>query len=323
MFERFRKRFYIKYNRQNKIITEKINRTDALAKKGYTHRFPKPINITYIDDLVETSSDSIESAFKNGYVVIEKLELDSIDDKRVYIVEYNNTKYILKMKKQLLDGELETHKILAGLNHHNVQQVYLSYRSMGYYCFVYEYVEGYDLYEYFICLHSLAKEEVIKTIIKQVANGLKFLQCHDIIHGDIKYENIVFDPLTNIAKIIDFDLCIHIGNKSKYISNVVFGTLNYVAPESYTSLEYSNKTDVWQLGTILYLLITEEYPCTQKCIRACYKKCHEEMKKTVYRIIKRRNFDQSVYTLVSGMLSYRSTRRYNINQILRCKWINM
>ncbi|MBZ0180833.1 MAG: serine/threonine protein kinase, partial [Melioribacteraceae bacterium] len=96
-------------------------------------------------------------------------------------------------------------------------------------------------------------------IIFQICDGLHFIHSKEIIHRDLKSQNIMFDGDKNL-RIMDFGL-----SKSPLVSTMtslgtVVGTLGYVAPEQVTGIEVDSRTDIFSLGVIMYQMITKELP---------------------------------------------------------------
>lgn len=104
-------------------------------------------------------------------------------------------------------------------------------------------------------------ENLLKKIAFQILNGLKALHKNRIIHFDIKPENILFDPKTNLVKITDFSL-------SQYITydtdkNVLTngGTYPYMPVECLIGCKKTSfNCDVWSLGCILFELTCGKIP---------------------------------------------------------------
>jgi serine/threonine protein kinase len=93
-------------------------------------------------------------------------------------------------------------------------------------------------------------ESTVVRIIECMADALGF--CHDMgyLHRDVKLENIlVFNDG------LDFKLC-DFGMACKVGTNKASGTLAYIAPEVYIDLKVSEKSDVWALGAVMYMLLT-------------------------------------------------------------------
>ena len=116
-----------------------------------------------------------------------------------------------------------------------------------------EYVP-YDLRNYFSIEphYKNLNENLLKTITFQILNGLNALHKNRIIHFDIKPENILFDPKTNLVKITDFSLSQYItyDTDKNILSNG--GTYPYMPVEGLiNSKKYSFVYDIWSLGCIL------------------------------------------------------------------------
>ena len=95
-------------------------------------------------------------------------------------------------------------------------------------------------------------EKLLKIIAFQILNGLNALHKNRIIHFDIKPENILFDPKTNLVKITDFTLSQYItyDTDKKNLSNG--GTYPYMPVEGLMNSEkYSFKYDIWSVGCVL------------------------------------------------------------------------
>jgi len=103
---------------------------------------------------------------------------------------------------------------------------------------------GMDLFEY-IKLNGVFNEKDIKILVKQLLIILKKTHNCNIIHKDIKPENIIYDSITKKITLIDFE--------EKY-------TDYYRSPEQIHSKNLSGKTDIWSLGVTLYFLIIGDVP---------------------------------------------------------------
>jgi serine/threonine protein kinase len=94
---------------------------------------------------------------------------------------------------------------------------------------------------------------------KQMITGL--YECHrcDLIHRDIKTNNIVYNAADDIFKIIDFGLTVPYASKRKSLYTNLVSTYPYRAPEAFFGLQYNNKVDVWALGCVFYYIMTKKY----------------------------------------------------------------
>ncbi len=105
-------------------------------------------------------------------------------------------------------------------------------------------------------------EEVrVLSIALDVARGLQAAQEINIIHGDVKPENILFDN-HGVAKISDFGLARFASKKRKLKPDEVWGTPNYIAPEKARDHTEDFRSDIYSLGATLFYAFTGRPPFT-------------------------------------------------------------
>ncbi|KRT79620.1 protein kinase [Oryctes borbonicus] len=104
-----------------------------------------------------------------------------------------------------------------------------------------------------------------KVVIVQLASVVDYLHKHDIVHRDLKLENILLAPNpddpedTLYIKVTDFGLGIIKGAYHEMLHDRC-GTLTYLSPEIITKSGYSHQCDVWAMGVIMYLLLFAKFP---------------------------------------------------------------
>jgi serine/threonine protein kinase len=144
-------------------------------------------------------------------------------DHFVAIKTINLTK--LTTKYHILAQEILT---LKRVNHPNIVKMYEFYRDLDKLHLVMEYVEGKELFD-FIFQRNKLKESEASNIIKQLLLALNHLNSLNIMHRDLKLENIVINPMTFQVKVIDFGFSCYYDSKEKLHTRV--GTPYYIAPE--------------------------------------------------------------------------------------------
>ena len=118
---------------------------------------------------------------------------------------------------------------------------------------------GMDLFDYIELNDHGIPEPEIRRIFKQIALGVCHLHDHNIVHRDIKDENVVLDQQFGGLRLIDFGSAAYLKPGRKYETFV--GTLDYAAPEILRGHTYSGKPqDVWALGILLFTLVYRENP---------------------------------------------------------------
>lgn len=104
-------------------------------------------------------------------------------------------------------------------------------------------------------------ERKAKKIFKQIVEGVNYLHKLNIIHRDIKLENIIVSDEDQVTvKMIDFGFALQ--NQTPETYNKVFcGTPCYMAPEIVSRQKYrGQKADCWALGVLLYVLLMGQFP---------------------------------------------------------------
>jgi protein-serine/threonine kinase len=119
--------------------------------------------------------------------------------------------------------------------------------------------KGQDLFDYIESQpHGLSSLQV-RCIFGQVADGIQFLHQNNIVHRDIKDENVILDG-NGHAQIIDFGSAAHV-NKNGRLFDTFSGTLDYAAAEILKGEKYAGKEqDVWALGVVGYVLLCGDCP---------------------------------------------------------------
>lgn len=103
-------------------------------------------------------------------------------------------------------------------------------------------------------------EEKIATLLKQVGSGLKLLHGQNIIHQDIKPDNILIDAKGNFL-LTDFGISRQMRSTLKATSNQSYMTVSYSPPERYSSTPVDTPaSDIFSLGVMLYEICTGNLP---------------------------------------------------------------
>jgi len=197
-----------------------------------------------------------DTIFKSKYKIIKVIKNSTA--KGVFIVEdCDSNKFLCRVRKYDSCGrdEQKVYNILKNNPSEYICNYYASFQGNEYIFFIMEYIEGEILCNYIkknLTCHD--KVSIIKSIIK----GIGHLHNNNIIHCDIKLENVMIGSSGQV-KLIDFDMSKYIDNEY-YTSNYIFGTSKYIAPESYDLSIYSFKSDIWSLGVLIYVMFSKKYP---------------------------------------------------------------
>ncbi|XP_067834222.1 testis-specific serine/threonine-protein kinase 1-like [Heptranchias perlo] len=219
--------------------------------------------------------------------------------------------------EKFLPRELE---ILAMLNHRYIVKTFEIFEtSDGKVYIIMELgVQG-DLLE-FIKTRGALPEEVSRKMFRQLALAVK--HCHelDVVHRDLKCENLLLDKDFNI-KLSDFGFakrCSTDDQGRPLLSKTFCGSAAYAAPEVLQGIPYQPKVyDVWSLGVILFIMVCGSMPYDDSNI------------KRMLRIQKEHRVDfprskvvpADCKELIYRMLHPDTTKRLTIDEVLEHPWL--
>ncbi len=144
----------------------------------------------------------------------------------------------------------------AGLEHPNIVNIYDVGSESGMHYIVMEYVEGVTLKTYIEKKGSLTYKEAVSIAI-QVGRGMEAAHAKNIIHRDIKPQNILIST-EGKAKVTDFGIARAVSNNT--ISADVMGSVHYASPEQARNGFVDAKSDIYSLGIVMYEMVTGRVP---------------------------------------------------------------
>lgn len=175
---------------------------------------------------------------------------------------------------------------------------------------VLDYFNGITLEEKLELAGGSIDEDKVKEILRQIALGIKDLHDNNIIHHDIKLENIMCDEDNNV-KIIDYGFSRKCTNEFRAWGLNVYGTPIYYAPEIFIKSVYNFKVDIWACGVCFFRLVTGRFPYTAKNLT--------DLKRNVWT--KHTSYppciSPTLKDLIKKMLRKNKFNRYDIDQVLK------
>ncbi len=204
----------------------------------------------------------------DGYKIVR--ELHASKRTQVYLAIDNKTdnRVILKTPSvnyvddaEYIDGFL--HEEWAGrrIRNQHVLKVFEPHGRRQCLYYVTEYIDGWTLRQWMHDNPHPALEDV-REIVGQIAAGLRAFHRQEMVHQDLKPENIMIDR-NGTVKIIDFGSTRIAGIEeisTPLERNNLLGTRNYTAPEYLQGMQGDNVSDIYSLGVITYEMLTGELP---------------------------------------------------------------
>ncbi|XP_022529662.2 myosin light chain kinase, smooth muscle isoform X1 [Astyanax mexicanus] len=215
--------------------------------------------VSYVVDAVTDTTHTV----KDHYNVHEKLGVGKFG--QVFRLTHKDTgkvcagkfyRAILSKDKEAARKEIE---LLKQLHHPKLVQCLGAYDSRSEIALIMEYVAGGELFERIVDENFEHTEPNSMQYMRQILEGVQYVHRKNIVHLDLKPENIVcINSTGTLIKIIDFGLArkLEPGKPLK----VMHGTPEFVAPEVINYEAVDLATDMWSIGVICYILLSGESP---------------------------------------------------------------
>uniref|UniRef100_A0A3P8THM9 Myosin, light chain kinase 5 n=1 Tax=Amphiprion percula TaxID=161767 RepID=A0A3P8THM9_AMPPE len=150
-------------------------------------------------------------------------------------------------------------ELMNHLHHHKLVQCLGAYDHRSEMVMVMEFIAGGELFERIVDDNFEHTEPASVRYMQQILEGIAYMHQQNIVHLDLKPENIVCVDTTGTSiKIIDFGLASRIDGSTPL--KVLHGTPEFVAPEVINYEPVSLQTDMWSIGVICYILLSGESP---------------------------------------------------------------
>ena len=279
----------------------------------------QPNDILYLD---LEGNKFTQLNFLNQYEIIKFIKSGGYGE--VLLSKNKITKELVSIKKIDLKGfspedlySISRESIyLSNLIHNNIIKIYGSFAYKNYLYNIMPYCEGGELTQ-LINSNNYLSEKRIKEIFIQIVEGVKFIHNNNVIHRDLKPNNILFlDKEKTKVVIIDFGLS---GFSNGLIKEVIkAGTFKFLSPEILCRENFSSssKIDIWALGVILYLMNFKKYPFEGNNEKEIFDKIENEDIKFPKEI----KIKKSLVNLFKGMFEKNPKRRIDINDKLFDLW---
>lgn len=146
----------------------------------------------------------------------------------------------------------------ASLSHHNIVSIYDVGKEGDNDYIVMEYVKGFTLKDVIRKQSPIPPQRAIY-IVRQIAEALAHAHANNIIHRDIKPQNILI-TMDGRAKVTDFGIARAASSVTMTHTGDIVGSVHYLSPEQAKGHQINEQSDIYSLGIILYELLTGKVP---------------------------------------------------------------
>jgi serine/threonine protein kinase len=148
-------------------------------------------------------------------------------------------------------------EILRALKHDQISQLHRVYEDNDCVHLVLNRIHGENLLR-FLLKNGTVSEVVAIGIAQQLFEVVEYVHCQNIMHRDIKIENIVIDE-NHLIHLLDFGHSAFVDPRNPYVTGV-HGTPGYFAPEILRGEAYTYSADLFSIGVTLYILVIGQKP---------------------------------------------------------------
>lgn len=202
--------------------------------------------------------------------------------------------------------------MLKRTRHKNIVRLYEYFETEKHILFVIELCAGGDLLNY-VRRRRRLKEDVAKCLFKQIIESLAYCHSKNIVHRDIKLDNILLDSNGRV-KICDFGVGKIVKKGEKMVEQC--GTPAYIAPEILKDEGYYGfAVDIWSAGVALYAMLYGTVPFKANNM--------SELQKIIMKAKYTLKEDISIESreLLKGLLEKDPAKRLTIGAILNHPWL--
>ncbi len=146
----------------------------------------------------------------------------------------------------------------TSLIHPNIVSIYDVGEEGDILYMVMEYIDGLTLKEYIQRNGPIEVSEAVD-IMKQIVSAIAHAHDNDIVHRDIKPQNILMNSFGQ-AKVTDFGIAIALSATSLTQTNSILGSVHYLSPEQARGGMATKKSDIYSIGIVFFELLTGHLP---------------------------------------------------------------
>lgn len=161
--------------------------------------------------------------------------------------------------QQASDRFLREARAVARLSHTNIITLFDLGVQDGWHYQVMEYIKGYDLHKWLHERGGVVDVQEALPVIRSVLYGLAHAHANDLVHRDIKPDNILM-TVEGAVKVADFGLVFSAGEARLTNADSIVGTALYLAPETISGDVFDHRADLYAVGAVFYELLTGQPP---------------------------------------------------------------
>eukprot|EP01102_Stenamoeba_stenopodia_P001252 TRINITY_DN11082_c0_g1_i1.p1 TRINITY_DN11082_c0_g1~~TRINITY_DN11082_c0_g1_i1.p1 ORF type:complete len:322 (-),score=54.19 TRINITY_DN11082_c0_g1_i1:172-1137(-) len=204
--------------------------------------------------------------------------------------------------------------------HSNIVQLYDVIVTPTHVFQIFEFIQGEDLLD-FLDKYERLPENILRDIFKQLLSAVQHCHNLNVVHMDLKLENVMIEHETGRVVLIDFGFAEEVDPLSPYLSQKC-GSPHYCAPEIVTNAFYDPRmAEVWSLGVLLYILSCGHFPYDDEAVEPGHERVLVILQKIKTEALAFPDFlSEDLCCLIYSMLRIRPTERISLAAIQSLSW---
>ena len=251
---------------------------------------------------------------------------------RVVAIKSFKTTPIEKFRHKMKKIQYET-ELMKRFNHKNITKILEVFNDEEYMLIIMEYINGGNLFS-FVKKRRKLSEKMAKFLFRQIILGIQHIHSKNVVHRDIKLENILID-FDNNVKICDFGIGKVLENEDELLYDKC-GTPMYMAPEIILANDDNGykgfPVDIWSSGITLYIMLSGSLPFNIKnknnnkedmALNSIKNKNNNFLQNQIVNVKPKEieNISIEAKNLLKGLLNKNPSKRLTCSQILNHPWL--
>ncbi|ROI16271.1 CaM kinase-like vesicle-associated protein [Anabarilius grahami] len=238
---------------------------------------------------------------------------------------YTCKKFLKKDGRKVRKAAKNEIVILKMVKHPNILQLVDVYETRKEYYLFLELATGREVFDW-ILDQGYYSERDTSNVIRQVMEAVAYLHSLEIVHRNLKLENLVYYNRLKHSKIVISDF--HLAKLENGLIKEPCGTPEYLAPEVVGRQRYGRPVDCWALGVIMYILLSGNPPFYDEADEDDY----ENHDKNLFRKILAGDYEfdspywddisDSAKNLVSRLMEVDTDQRLTAQEAINHEWIS-
>ncbi|PYP09377.1 MAG: hypothetical protein DMD59_09080 [Gemmatimonadetes bacterium] len=226
----------------------------ATTPTGVRAEAPDIAEIDMVRQELNEEYDILEELGRGGMAIVFKAKEKQLDRE----VAIKVLPFSLAFDKEFVERFQREARTSAKLEHPNIIPIYRVGKSGRIIYFVMKFLRGKPLSSVLAARGSLPPAE-IKKVLAEVGRALSYAHKKEIVHRDIKPDNIMFDEHGH-AVVTDFGIAKAASGGKLTGTGMSIGTPHYMSPEQAKAQPLDGRSDIYSLGVVAYQCLTGGVP---------------------------------------------------------------